>query len=137
MAAEHETVETLAMLEMTKRGARVFKNAMGQGFAGAVVEEYNDSAGHIVTLKGARRVRYGVQNPGGSDLIGWRPLAVTPEMVGYTVAQFVACECKTEGYKSASKEQKTFLAAVAQSGGVAVIARRDKEGRVRFEDVEP
>jgi hypothetical protein len=135
MAAEHETVETLAMLELSKRGARVFKNAMGMGFAGQVTEEYPSSAGQIVTLKGARRVRYGVQNPGGSDLIGWRPLVITPEMVGLTVAQFVACECKTKSYNTASKEQKTFLAAVSRSGGVAIIARREGDG-VGFEDVE-
>jgi hypothetical protein len=136
MASGHETVVTLAQIEMTKRGARLFKNAMGMGFVGRVIEEYDDSAGHIVTLKGATRVRFGVQNPGGSDLVGWRPLVITPEMVGMTVAQFVACECKTEGYATASKEQKNFLGQVAAFGGVAVIARRDGQG-VRFEDVEP
>ena len=134
MADKHETVVTLAQLVMTKRGARLFKNQMGAGFAGKVCEEYDDSSGHVVTLAKARRLRFGVCNPGGSDLIGWRPLKISASMVGQTVAQFVACECKTEGYKTASEEQKQFLGQVALNGGLAVIARREGDG-VSFEEV--
>ena len=135
MAAEHETVSAMAQIAMTKRGARVFANSMGMGIVGTVVEEYNDSGGHIITQRGARRVRFGVCNPGGSDLLGWRPLVITEGMVGQTVAQFVAVECKTKAYNKASKDQKNFLAQVARAGGVAVIARREGDG-VTFDEVE-
>jgi hypothetical protein len=137
MAKGHETVVAYAMMRLSKMGARVFKNAQGQAFAGRVVEEYEDSAGHCVTLAGARRLRFGVCNPGGSDLIGWRPIEITREMVGQTLAQFVAVECKTDGYSTASKEQKQFLGEVAKAGGVAVIARREGEDAVSFEEIEP
>lgn len=137
MAAEHETVVALAQVEMTKRGARVFKNAMGQGYVGKLSGDYESSAGHVMEILGARRVTFGVCNPGGSDLIGWRPLRIMPGDVppeGLLVAQFVACECKTAGYNTASKDQKQFLSQVALAGGVAVIARREGDA-VSFEDV--
>ena len=39
-------------------------------------------------------VKYGVGNPGGSDLIGLRSLVVTPQMVGQRIGQFVAVEAQ-------------------------------------------
>jgi len=135
MAAEHETVATLAQIVMSKRGARLFKNPMGQGIVGTVVEEYNDSGGHIITQRGARRIRFGVQNPGGSDLIGWRPLKITEGMIGQTVAQFIAVECKTPAYNKASKDQKIFLSQVKKSGGLALIARREGDDGVIFDEL--
>lgn len=136
MAANHETVVNLAQVEMTRQGARLFKNPMGQGFAGKVCEDYQSSAGHVVSLLGAARVRFGVCNPGGSDLIGWRPVEITEDMVGKTLALFVAVECKTPAYNRASKDQKNFLGQLAQAGGEALIARRDKDGRLIFEAVD-
>ena len=44
-----------------------------------------------------RRIKYGVANPGGADLIGWESIEITPEMVGSKVAVFAAIECKGEG----------------------------------------
>lgn len=136
MAKGHETVVELVRLKLSAMGARLFKNAMGLGFAGSVAEEYEDSSGHVVTLRGARRVKFGVCNPGGSDLIGWRPLKISSGMVGQTVAQFVAVECKTPAYNRASEEQRNFLSQVARSGGVAMIARREGDDGVSFEEIE-
>ncbi len=59
---------------------------------------------------------------GSSDLIGWTPLIITPDMVGRTLAVFTAVETKTPK-KDATTEQGRFLLAVEQSGGFAVLAR--------------
>jgi hypothetical protein len=75
--------------------------------------------GTFQTLDG-RPVKIGV--PGVSDCIGWRPLTITQDMVGQTVAQFMACEVKTKKGR-ATDQQKHFLALVEQSGGVAFVAR--------------
>ncbi len=40
------------------------------------------------------KVRYGLVT-GSSDLIGWKSVTVTPDMVGQQVAVFVALEVKT------------------------------------------
>ena len=136
MAANHETVLKLAQMILTKRGWRLFSNPMGQGFVGKVVEEYESSAGHVVTLSCARRIPFGVCSPGGSDGIGWRPVKITADMAGQTIAQFVAVECKTPGYKYASKEQKNFLAQVVRAGGLALLATREGEAGVIFDELQ-
>jgi len=129
MAAEHETVVELARIEITRQGGRLFKNAQGSGWVGGKTLKTEPwSTGLHVELVGARRVKFGVQNPGGSDLIGWRPLVITADMVGQTVAQFLAVEAKTPSYDRASVDQKRFLSQVASAGGSAMIARQEGDG---------
>src|SRR5687768_7293599 len=73
------------------------------------------------------RVPYGLCQ-GSSDLIGWKSLVITPDMVGTTLAQFVAIEVK--GAKGRVKpEQKLFLALVERSGGLAGVARSEEDAR--------
>lgn len=138
MAANHETVLKLAQMILSKRGWRLFSNPMGQGFVGKVIEEYESSGGHVVTLAHARRLPFGVCNPGGSDGIGWRPVRITKDMIpegGLLIAQFVAVECKTPGYKTASKDQKNFLAQVVRAGGLALMATREGDDGVIFDEL--
>ena len=59
---------------------------------------------------------------GSSDLIGWVPRVITPDMVGKTIAIFTAIEVKAVRGKL-TKEQEKFLDAVDASGGIAVVAR--------------
>ncbi len=72
--------------------------------------------------KGGRRVKYGICNPGGSDLIGWRIKTITPEMVGRRVAMFLAIETKTKKGRP-SKKQLNFICRVLAAGGLAGVAR--------------
>ncbi len=73
-------------------------------------------------LQGDYVVAYGVCNPGGSDLIGWKSIEITPDMVGKRVAVFVAIETKV-GRRGATAEQDNFLAQVSAAGGIAVLSR--------------
>lgn len=70
--------------------------------------------------KTGRVVRYGLCK-GSSDLIGWRTVEVTPDMVGKPVAVFVALEVKDRGRLTA--EQAQFLAVVQSAGGIAAEVR--------------
>lgn len=67
-------------------------------------------------------IRYGVGNPGGSDLIGLHTVTVTPDMVGQRLAVFTAIEVKTPVGR-VSEQQQRFIAMVKGLGGIAGVAR--------------
>lgn len=119
------------MLYISERGAVVFRNNSGFGFIGKVVQQ--DRISGKVVLKDARPVRFGVgpNGKGGSDLIGWTSVPITPEMVGKNIAVFTAIETKSEKGK-AREEQAKFIAAVRSAGGIAVIAKTVDEVEAAF-----
>lgn len=59
---------------------------------------------------------------GSSDVIGWTPVTITPEMVGRELAVFTALECKA-GRNTTTEEQGRFLAVVKAAGGIAGVVR--------------
>lgn len=89
---------------LAQHGCRLFRNNTGA---------IKDSEGRLV--------RFGLCK-GSSDLIGFKPVTVTPDMVGKTVAVFVAVEVKTPNGK-ATPEQVNFVNRVKEHGGIAGIAR--------------
>lgn len=109
-------------IDVSAKGWRLFRNSVGMAWQGDKVGEILRDGIKAVLLSAARRVAYGL-GVGTSDLIGWRPVVITEDMVGQTIAQFVAVECKTQGYKRTTEEQDNFLDHVAMSGGAAFIAR--------------
>jgi hypothetical protein len=64
------------------------------------------------------RVAYGLC-PGSADLIGWRIV----EVEGQRIARFVAIEVKRPGVPVRRTNQRRFLKAVAEAGGLAIVAR--------------
>jgi hypothetical protein len=81
---------------------------------------FRNNTGAIKDAEG-RLVRFGLCK-GSSDLIGFRPTVITPDMVGQTVAVFTAIEVKTPTGKP-TPEQLHFINRVKQHGGIAGIAR--------------
>lgn len=82
--------------------------------------------------KRGRWVQFGVASPGGSDLIGYRTVTITPDMVGQRVAVFVAVETKAPRGRL-TEEQARFIAAVNAAGGIAGVAKsvEEAEGLLR------
>lgn len=76
-------------------------------------------------------VRFGLANDSpqlnkrikSGDLIGWRRVTITPEMVGSVIAQFVSIETKKAGWKYTGDDheqaQQRWAALVALAGGYA------------------
>jgi hypothetical protein len=66
-------------------------------------------------------VQFGLAR-GSADLIGWRTITITPDMVGRQLAVFISIEVKTERGR-VRPEQHAWLAAVTGAGGIAGVAR--------------
>ncbi len=102
------------MLRASERGARLFRNQVGT---------YHLKDGRVISSGFCK---------GSSDLIGYVPVTITPEMVGQTVAVFLAVEVKTATGR-VSKDQQQFLDAVRSHGAKAGVVRSiaDLEGVCR------
>jgi hypothetical protein len=68
-----------------------------------------------------RPVSFGLAR-GSSDLIGYRTITITPEMVGQQVAVFTSIEVKTATGRL-RPEQRAWLETVQAAGGIAGVAR--------------
>ncbi len=73
-------------------------------------------------------MQFGVGSPGGSDLIGYRKVMITPEMVGTEIAVFAAVEVKAAKGR-ATEQQKAFIEHIRNAGGIAGIARSVDEAK--------
>lgn len=105
---------------------------------GAPVLRNNNGASKDHT---GRMIRFGLGNDSAkinkkfksSDLIGIRPVIITPEMVGQMIGQFLAVEVKHPGWKfprptnkaefARCDAQKNFLDWVNKHGGYGVFAQ--------------
>ncbi len=125
-----ETTNNLprVMLSLSRAGAYVFRQNTGMAWAGSgplfkaarrMLVQLKE--GDVVLRAPVRPIRAGLTK-GSSDVIGWKPIEITPDMVGSKVAVFVAVEVKGKTGR-ATPEQKNFLKTVHEAGGIAGVAR--------------
>ncbi len=98
---------------------------------GRIAIVFRNNFGKLPDLTG-RWVSFGVgpEGGGGSDLIGWKSVTITPEMVGKKFAIFVAIETKATDGKTNKKRleaQSNFVQQVHKAGGLAGFARTVEE----------
>lgn len=108
MRHSESTILRRILLACSRGATRLFRNNVGQ----AAVD--------------GRIIRYGVANPGGSDLIGWTSITIGPEHIGQQIAVFTAIEAKAAGGRPTGR-QAAFLSAARQAGGIAAIAHSPEE----------
>ena len=96
-------IQNRIMMDMSKKGYLVWRNQVGL----------------FKTMDG-RTVNIGIK--GSSDLMAVKPTVITPEMVGQTLAVFVAVEVKTATGQQ-SEPQKKWQKAVEKLGVKYIIAR--------------
>ena len=107
-----QAVQTSVRLEASKKGCRLWRNNVG-----------------ATMTEDGRHIRYGLANDSkrlnklikSSDLIGIRPVQITPAHVGGVFGQFVAREVKREGWQYSGDQrelaQLRFLELVNVLGG--------------------
>jgi hypothetical protein len=74
-----------------------------------------------------RPVQFGLCK-GSADLIGYRTITITPDMVGQQVAVFASIEVKTATGRL-RPEQQQWLDAVQAAGGIAGVARSVEDAK--------
>lgn len=104
-------------LEASRVGARLLRNQVGK-----------------YELKDGRWLTSGLA-VGSSDLIGWTPVTITPEMIGRAIAVFTAIEVKAPRGVS-SEEQRAFVRAVTAAGGLAGFAKSIDQALAILESVK-
>lgn len=101
---------------------RLFNNPCGMAWAGNTLRIERN----IITLGNPHQIRYGLASPGGSDLIGFTAIEITPDMVGRKVAVFTAQEVKRPG-EPVPEHQRNFIGFVQESGGIAGVVRSPED----------
>lgn len=111
----------------SSEGARLFRQNTGMAWVGkpervSVAHRVMCYPGDVV-LRNARPFHAGVT--GMSDLGGWSPLMISPDMVGETVAIYTQAEVKEKARPT--DEQINFINAVNRAGGRAGIVRNEDD----------
>lgn len=101
---------------------RLFRNSVGTGFVGRVIRRVRRS----VSLEHCRVIRFGLP-PGSGDLVGYRMLIITPDMVGKQIAQFMSVEVKSVNGRVRDK-QENWRQMIRRHGGLALILKDDGKG---------
>lgn len=100
-------IQNRIMMDMSEKGYLVWRNQVGL----------------FKTLDG-RTVNIGIK--GSSDLMAVKPTVITPDMVGQTLAVFVAVEVKTATGRQ-SEPQKKWQKAVEKLGVKYILARSEND----------
>lgn len=96
--------------------------------ANPAIKLFNNPVGMAKVPKtggGWADIRIGLA-PGSPDLIGWKSVSVTADMIGRTVAVFAAVEVKNEKGRLRD-DQVTFIELLKKAGAIVGVARSPEE----------
>jgi len=85
------------------------------------VRLFRNQVGQLPDPRTGRPVQFGLAK-GSADLVGWKTVTITPDMVGREVAVFASIEVKTPTGRP-TQYQQAWLSAVQSAGGIAGIAK--------------
>jgi hypothetical protein len=109
----------------SRQDTRIFRNNVGMAWTGNARRVTSPETIRVypgdVVIRRARPFHGGLAT-GSADLIGWRAVTVTPEMVGATVGAFVSLEVKTPD-GSLTKDQRAWQAMTERHGCITGVPR--------------
>lgn len=122
------------MIAVSPMGCTLFKNVRGgvypiQSVKPLINAVLKKAWGLALSLvKNMHPIMAGLGVNGSSDLIGFKKVVITQNMIGTTIAQFLAIEVKTEN-DTLKPDQQTFMDAVNDAGGIAGVARSPEDAK--------
>jgi hypothetical protein len=124
-------------LDLSVHDVRLFRNQVGEAWHGnSQIGRGRPAFGPLtVTLQHARRIRFGLC-PGSADLVGWKSVTITPDMVGKRLAVFASVEVK-DGSGRTGFHQEQWRSQVTYAGGLAGIARSIDDASDILNGVDP
>lgn len=118
MGQKENKVSKLVRLEASQHGFRLFRNNRGMFWTLDSIKE----VGGKYYINNPRKIRAGLEGNGTPDFVGWKPVTITPDMVGKQLAVFTGFEVKTKK-GPATKAQKKFIELLGSHGGISGITR--------------
>jgi len=91
------------------------------------VRLFRNNTGTLPDPRTGRPVQFGLAR-GSADLIGYRTVTITPDMVGQQIAVFTSLEVKTPNGRI-RPEQTNWQRTVTAAGGIAAIVRSVDDAR--------
>lgn len=126
MAAEASTQRAIWLRAAAIAGVVLFRANSGKAWLGSgPPRRLTDGS---VVLPAARPVALGLALANGDpvvgqgDLLGWRTITITPDMVGCRVAVFLSIEAKRTSGGRVSADQQRWMETVQRAGGIAGVA---------------
>lgn len=120
---------------------RLFRNNVGVGWQGMTSRVTRENLAKAraslrpgdLIISSPRPLHAGLDR-GSGDLIGWRTMVITPDMVGRTIAQFVSAEAKRPRGGRLEPDQRTWRDLVNRAGGLAFQFVSEEEARRALEE---
>ena len=117
----------------SREDIRLFKNPVGLSLSGKILRitdvqkwqirklcNLNKSTEFKILIE-PHEIKYGL-TPGSADLVGFKKIKITPDMVGKEIARFLSIEIKPEK-AAVQPNQKNWYTFIRSFGGLAGIAR--------------
>ena len=86
---------------------------------------FRNQVGQLPDPRTGRYVQFGLAK-GSSDLIGFKKIKITEDMIGKEIAQFVSIEVKCPKGRL-TPQQNNWLNFISKSGGITGVARSIKD----------
>lgn len=141
MTREATNMRAMWLAAAALSGAVLFRANSGKAWIGSgPPRRLTDGS---VVIPGGRPIALGLALASGdpvvgqSDLIGWRSIVITPDMVGCRVAIFLAIEAKREKGGRTSSDQAHFVDMVTRAGGIAGVANSPEAAVLIVNDYHP
>lgn len=137
MTSERD-IQNQVLLQCGVGDTTLFRQNVGQGWTGDAHRctqrgTVTVNPGDVV-IRNARALHAGLC-VGSADIIGWRRVDITADMVGQRVAVFVGLEVKAAKGR-ATEAQVRFLTNLREAGGIAAIVRSPEDAERALHGVE-